>query len=66
MVRQLIRELVRELVRRPEAAGMTAVPQPPLKLEGLYEVELSLLIRLQNPSSFFLDIQNLINFIQDV
>jgi hypothetical protein len=45
---------------------MTAVPQPPLKLEGLYEVELSLLIRLQSPSSFFLDIQNLINFIQDV
>jgi hypothetical protein len=45
---------------------MMAVSQPPLKLEGLYEVELSPRIRLQNPFSFFLDIQNLINFIQDV
>ena len=49
-----------------EAAGMMAVPQPPLRLEGAYEVELSPLIRLQNPSSFFLEIETPINFIQDV
>lgn len=49
-----------------EAAGMMAVPQPPLRLEGSYEVELSPLIRLQNPSSFFLGIETSINFIQDV
>lgn len=33
---------------------------------GVYEVELSLLIRLQNFSSFFLHFQILILFIQDV
>ena len=49
-----------------EAAGVMAGSQPPLRLEGLYEVELSPLIRLQNSFSFFLNIETSVNFIQDV
>jgi hypothetical protein len=49
-----------------EAAGVMAGSQPPLRLEGVYGVELSPLIRLQNSSSFLLEIETPINFIQDV